>query len=55
MVELTEIDAIEAKYALPSGQPTLGEAYKLLCQRWQEGARDMETALRLMFLAWYTN
>ena len=37
------------------GQPSLGEAYTLLRQRWQGGARDLETALRLMFLAWYTN
>jgi len=55
MVELVEIGKVEARYELPSGQPSLGEAYALLRQRWEEGARDLETALRLMFLAWYAN
>ena len=55
MIELDEIGKVEARYDGPRGQPSLGEAYALLRQRWQEGARDLETALRLMFLAWYTN
>jgi hypothetical protein len=55
MVELDVIGKIEAGYDGPRGQASLGEAYALLRQRWQEGARDLETALRLMFLAWYTN
>ena len=55
MVDLEAIGNIEARYGAPSCQPSLGEAYGLLWQRWREGARDLETALRLMFLAWYAN
>ena len=55
MVDLDEIGKVEARYDGSSGQPSLGEAYILLRQRWQEGARDLDTALRLMFLAWYAN
>jgi len=35
------------------GEPTLGEAYKILKQRWIDGDRDREVGLHLMFLAWY--
>ena len=51
--ELDEITAVENDYALPSGKPTLGDAYAMLKARWQAGRRDLETGLRLMFLAWY--
>jgi hypothetical protein len=53
--ELDEITAVENDYALPSGKPRLGGAYAMLLARWQAGRRDLETGLRLMFLAWYTN
>jgi hypothetical protein len=52
--ELDEITAVENDYALPSGKPTLGDAYAMLKARWQAGRRDLETGLRLMFLAWYS-
>jgi hypothetical protein len=51
--ELDEITAVENDYALPSGKPRLGDAFALLKARWQAGRRDLETGLRLMFLAWY--
>ena len=51
--ELNEITAVENFYALPSGKPTLGDAFAMLKARWQAGRRDLETGLRLMFLAWY--
>jgi hypothetical protein len=54
MHELDDIAQIEARYAGPNGQPALGDALLLLLQRWGSGARDRETALRLMFLAWYS-
>ena len=53
MKDLDEITEVEDRYALPSGQPSLGEAFLLLRERWMSGARDRETGLRLMFLAWY--
>jgi hypothetical protein len=55
VAEFDEITAIERDYALPSGKPTLGEAFALLKARWQAGRRDLETGLRLMFLAWYAS
>jgi hypothetical protein len=51
--ELDEITAVENDYAPPSGKPRLGDAFALLKTRWQAGERDLETGLRLMFLAWY--
>jgi hypothetical protein len=51
--ELDEITAIENGYR-PPGKPTLGDAYTLLKTRWQAGKRDLETGLRLLFLAWYS-
>lgn len=54
MRDFEEIDALEAQYRGPSGKPTLGRSYELLNERWQNGARDRETALRLLFLAWYS-
>ena len=53
MVSLDEITRIENRYAVPSGEPTLGTAYRLLRERWIQGERDRDTALRLLFLAWY--
>ena len=54
MRDLDEITKVEERYALPSGEPSLGEAFRLLRERWSSGARDRETGLRLMFLAWYS-
>jgi hypothetical protein len=51
--ELEQITVIENEYRLPTGRPGLGEAYTMLKARWQAGRRDLETGLRLMFLAWY--
>lgn len=53
MFSLAEIDVLERRYAGPHGAPSLGKAYAMLKQRWGSGARDRETALRLLFLAWY--
>jgi hypothetical protein len=46
------INEVEAGYR--QGKPTLGKSYEMLLERWEGGARDRETALRLLFLAWYT-
>lgn len=51
--ELDQITAVENEYRLPSGVPRLGDAYAMLTARWQAGRSDLETGLRLMFLAWY--
>jgi hypothetical protein len=51
--ELDAITAIENEYRPPGGKPRLGDAYALLKARWYAGRRDLETGLRLMFLAWY--
>lgn len=51
--ELDDIAAVENNYACPEGMPTLGDAYGMLKTRWEAGKRDLETGLRLMFLAWY--
>src|SRR5918994_746687 len=50
---LDQITAVENENRLPSGKPRLGDAYALLTVRWGAGQRDLETGLRLMFLAWY--
>jgi hypothetical protein len=36
-----------------NGEPTLAKAYKILKEQWQNGERDREIGLHLMFLAWY--
>jgi hypothetical protein len=51
--ELSQITDVENEYRLPSGQARLGDAYAMLKARWQAGHRDLETGLRLIFLAWY--
>jgi hypothetical protein len=53
VVELDEVTAIEDRYA-GGGEPVLGDAFAALRGRWQAGATDRETLLRLMFLAWYS-
>jgi len=53
MPSLASITEIENRYT--NGEPSLGSAYALLRERWADGPRDRETALRLLFLAWYSN
>ncbi len=36
-----------------NGEPTLAPAYGILKEQWQNGERDREIGLHLMFLAWY--
>lgn len=45
---LAEINSSEQKDV-----NALGESFSLLLARWQAGARDEETAVRLLFLCWY--
>jgi len=48
VLSLDEIDKME------SGDPiALGPPYEALLERWRAELRDRETALRLLFLAWY--
>jgi hypothetical protein len=54
MAELEKIGRLEAQFDGLDGKPTLGRAYELLMARWNGGMRDRETALRLLFLSWYT-
>jgi hypothetical protein len=53
MDDLAAITGVECRYT-EHGEPSLGEAYELLQSRWNAGGRDRETALRLLFLAWYS-
>jgi len=48
---LAEIQRVEDEYR--RGVPALGRALRLLISRWQAGARDEKTVLRLLFLLWY--
>lgn len=50
---LDDVTALEAQYTA-EGQPALGHARAALVRRWEAGARDRETALRLAFLDWYS-
>lgn len=55
MIGFEEIDAIEfAHLNRGGGEPTLWKSYDLLLDRWSHGTRDRETALRLLFLAWFS-
>ena len=51
MYSLEEIDQVELEYK--NGAPSLGRALDMLLARWNSGARDEQTALRLLFLLWY--
>ena len=53
MLSIDKITAIEDEHHSSSHTPSLGRAYDALVARWKEGARDRETALRLLFLIWY--
>jgi hypothetical protein len=50
--DLAAVTAAEAPHT-ERGLPELGPALALLLRRWEAGARDDETALRLLFLSWY--
>ncbi len=54
MLSIEEISKIENEYRGMHGKPSLGRAYQALNERWNEGAHDRETALRLLFLTWYS-
>ena len=52
---LVEIDATEQGYLGRDSSPVLGQSFDMLLERWAAGERDRETALRLLFLSWYSN
>jgi hypothetical protein len=54
MPTLEAITEVENRYSGQGGEPSLGQAFAMLQERWASGARDRETALRLAFLAWYS-
>ncbi|MEA9579502.1 hypothetical protein VC218_11450 [Xanthomonas nasturtii] len=54
MISLEAITEVESRYSGFNGMPSLGEAFAMLQERWEFGDRDRETALRLLFLAWYS-
>jgi hypothetical protein len=51
--EMARINEIESQYVL-ARKPVLQESYHVLLQRWDDGKRDRETTLRLLFLNWLT-
>lgn len=53
MKEPAEITIIETRYT-ESGGRSLGQAFDGWLERWSCGERDRETALHLLFLAWYS-
>ncbi len=50
---LSEALELENRHIGKNGEPTLGEAFKLLRAEWQKGNRDRELCLHLLFLGWY--
>lgn len=54
MPSLEIITEVESRYTCRNGEPSLGEAFAMLQERWKSGNRDRETALRLLFLSWYS-
>ncbi|HBE83327.1 MAG TPA: hypothetical protein DDW24_11165, partial [Blastocatellia bacterium] len=36
-----------------NGEPVLIDAYRILKKQWNEGDRDREVGLHLLFLSWY--
>ena len=53
MPTIDQITAVEDEYCSATGQASLGRAYSMLKARWDADERDLETGLRLLFLAWY--
>ena len=52
ILSISEITEIERAYSL--GVPSLGIAAEKLIARWVNELRDEETAIRLIFLRWYS-
>lgn len=48
-----EVISLERRSIGANGEPTLSAAYTVLVRHWQEGNRDRDVGLHLMFLAWY--
>ena len=46
-------DVLELETRSLSGEPTLSKAYEILNDFWQNGNRDRELGLHLMFISWY--
>lgn len=44
---------LENRHIGSDGEPTLGEAFKILRTEWEQGNRDRELCLHLLFLCWY--
>jgi hypothetical protein len=44
---------LENRYIGSSGEPSLGDAFKILRSEWEKGNRDRELCLHLLFLCWY--
>lgn len=44
---------LENRHIGQNGEPTLGDAFKLLRTQWRKGDRDRELCLHLLFLGWY--
>lgn len=51
LLSIAEITALEDSFSL--GVPSLGVAASALEDRWEQGVRDSETIVRLLFLRWY--
>lgn len=51
----TEALDLENRHIGVNGEPTLGEAFKILRTEWRKGNRGRELCLHLLFLGWYGN
>lgn len=52
-LSIADVTVLEADY-VERGQPSLLAPRSALVERWRQGHRDRETALRLAFLDWYS-
>lgn len=48
-----EILELEYRGYLQNGEPVLIDAFRILKKQWNEGDRDREVGLHLLFLSWY--
>ena len=46
-------DVLDLEARSIGGEPTLSDAYRILKESWQNGSRDRELGLHLMFISWY--
>ncbi len=53
LLSIADVTVLEADY-LERGRPSLLAPRNALVERWRQGHRDRETALRLAFLDWYS-